>query len=244
MRLAIYLPDLKIDDVGTTLEEFMRGLVIALKRFNSDNPQTATRTKTPFFVQLPDEPFLLKFFRSLNVSCLSARNLDETITFYDLFNLQQIQDKRIEKVFDLVFYLFTSELSTSLPAVKAIDLLRVLFVEKGLINALDIEGLFGLSRDNREMAKAYRRSGFRCPSGQGLTPDRAYFCLESIANSVASSSSLCISATTQPDGILAGTLHQIILPDEPNMSSSLSMNSFVLTSIIGRFFPKIHEVKV
>lgn len=244
MRLAIYLPDLKIDDVGTTLEEFMRGLVVALKRFNANTQQASTHhPQNPFYIKLPDEPFLLKFFRLLNVSCLSARHIEENLTFFEFFSLNQAKDKRILKVLDLLFYLFTSELTTSIPAEKAIDLLRVLFVEKGLINALDIESLFSLSRDSRDLAKVYRRSGFRCAAGQGLLPDRAYFCLDSLAESVASSSSMCISAILQSDGSLAGTIHQVVLPGEP-VGNNITMSALALTTVIGRFFPKINEVKV
>lgn len=243
MRLAIYLTDLKIDDVGTTLEEFMRGLVIALKRFSYDNSPQAGRVKSPYFVSLPDEPFLLKFFRSLNMSCLGSKDIDSNISFSELYLLHQVQDKRIIKALDLILYLFTSEVATSIPAKKAIDLFKLLFVDRVLIKTLDIEELLCTMRDSNESIKSYKRFGFKCSAGQGLVPDRAYLCLNSLENSVASSSSMCISATTQPDGVLSGTIHQIVLPDDPVIAGDLMISPFAFNSLIGRFFPKMSEVK-
>lgn len=239
MHLAIYLPNLRVDDCGVTLEEFFRNLATAVKVASTDNYQFPLYSEHLFqpltgespnlssndyvmfqqnllakYQVLPEEKSIIDLYPVIvDDASRAAREQDylATETFYKRYLLPLAESPILDAV-DSLFFFLAQRSTRLLSAHRGLDLIRDLFLDRGLIERTEPAAWPDLT-DAGKPDLASGRVEVALPFKM-LPEDTVYICRDVKERPLESSNSFFVRFSSSENGTQSAAIDFYLSPDE------------------------------
>jgi hypothetical protein len=265
MRLALFLPNLRVDDCGVTLEEFFRNLANAVKVASADNYQFPLYSEQIFqpltgespdvnssnyvmfqqsllakYQVLPEEKAVIELFPTLLADAnriATDPGFLTSETFYKRY-LSGFGDGPILDAIDSLLFFFSQRSSRMLTARKGMEVLRDLFLDKGLIERTEIDaGRKYLDSERPELPSG--RVELTLPFKM-MPTDTVYICRDTTERPLECSNSFFVKFPVAGNDAQSAVIDFYLSPDEQRVylegsPARASINGGVREAFLSKF---------